>query len=71
MAETVDLIHIRFTSPQKLQTCAVPFFGIESKATVAPTFEAANGVSARPVSTQTLEHFTLINIWKQTHIQYD
>lgn len=59
---------MKFKPRSRPLTCAVPFLGRESEAVVAATLEAADGVAAGSVRTQTVEDLTLIHIWsKHTH----
>lgn len=51
-------------------TRAVPLLHSECETVVAATLEASNGVSARPVSTQTFEDLTFIYIYTETNISY-
>lgn len=46
-----------------VNVCAVPLFCVQSEAAVAATLETADGVPARSMSTQALEHLTLIYIF--------
>lgn len=47
------------------RTCAVPLFCSQSEAAVAATLETSDGVPAVSVSAKTLEHFTLVYIWRE------
>lgn len=46
-------------------TCAVPLFRVQSKATVAPALEAADGVSALAVGTEARYHLALVDIFRK------
>lgn len=46
-----------------INICAVPLFGCQGKPTVAATFKTANGVTARSMSAQPIEHLALIHIF--------
>lgn len=46
-----------------INVCAVPLLGIQSEAAVTPTLETADGVAASSISTQTVEHLTLVHIF--------
>lgn len=48
-----------------INVCAVPLFRIQSKATVTPTLEAANGVPALAVGTEAGYHLALIDIFEE------
>lgn len=55
--------------PLQTLTCTVPLFRIQSKATVTPTLEAANGVPALAVGTEAGYHLALIDIFRKMKMQ--
>lgn len=48
-----------------INVCAVPLFRVQSKATVAPALEAADGVSALAVGTEARYHLALVDIFEE------
>lgn len=48
-----------------VNVCAVPLFGVQSKATVTPALEAADGVSALAVRAETWYHLAFIDIFEE------
>lgn len=48
-----------------VNVCAVPFFGIQSKAAVTPALKAADGVSALAVGAEAGNHLALIDIFEE------
>lgn len=48
-----------------INVCAVPFFRVKSKATVAPALKTANGVSALAVGAEAGNHLAFIDIFEE------
>lgn len=46
-------------------TCAVPLVSVEVEATVTPAAEASDGVPALSVSTEVMDHLTLVYICRE------